>query len=263
MDNQHAHFWDGRIRGIIILALVMGIVALGAYSYATFKETRYFHGGPATITVNGEGEIFARPDIATFSFSVITEGEDAGTAQERSAEGINEILAFLGEQGIEERDIKTQYYNLNPRYDYLQSICDTRGFCPPGERVLRGYEVNQTVEVKVRTVENAGTLIAGVGERGATNVSGLQFTIDDDQALLAQAREQAITDAREKAEKLAQDLGVQLGRVVGFYENEGGYPYYSKSEAAYGGADMAQMAPEMPTGENTFMSQVNITYEIK
>lgn len=265
MENLNTHMGNSRVRGMLTFVLIMLVIALGTYSYAKIKETQTSPTGPATISVNGMGEVVARPDIATFSFSVVTEGDDASSAQEDSAKAINAILAYLKSQNIEDKDIKTLYYNLNPRYEYMESICNTRGLCPQGERVLRGYEVNQTIQIKVRDIENAGSLISGVGTQGATNVSSLAFTIDDEEKILAEAREKAIIDARAQAEELAHQLGVRLVRIVSFYENGGGYPMYNKMEMGIGGASdsAVPVSPEVPSGENSFTSNVNITYEIR
>jgi hypothetical protein len=254
------------MRGIIPLIGVAAIIGLLAYTYLAVTQARYMHTGPVVVSVTGEGEVFAKPDVATFSFSVHAEGDDAATAQDRSAEAINAITVYLGDEGIEERDIKTEYYNLNPRYEYMESICDTRGFCPPGERVLRGYEVSQTISVKVRNTERAGELISGVGTLGATDISGLQFTIDDESMLKAEAREMAIEDAEEKAEQLARDLGVSIVRMTGFWEDQGGYPmpYGMGGDAMERSVAMdTAVAPSVPTGENTIMSRVNISYEVR
>jgi uncharacterized protein len=254
------------MRGIIALLGIAAIIGLLAYTYNAVTQARYQHTGPVIITVQGEGEVFAKPDIATFSFSVHAEGGDASSAQEKSAEAVNAIVAYVADEGIEEKDIKTLYYNLNPRYEYLQSICNTRGFCPPGERVLRGYEVSQTVMIKVRETDRAGELISGVGTLGATDISGLTFTIDDENALTEEARVLAIQDAEEKAVKLARDLNVRIVRMTGYWEDQGGYPisYYGMGGAERSMAvDEAAVSPNIPTGENTVVSRVSISYEVR
>lgn len=219
------------------------------------------------IDVAGEGEVLAKPDIGNFSFSVRAEGEDAAVAQERSAEAINAILAYLKDNGVEEKDIKTQYYNLNPKYRYEERICVSIGYCPPGERVIDGYEVTQSVSVKVRNLDDAGKLISGVGDLGATNISGLNFTIDDTDVLEQEAREAAIADAKEKAERLAADLGMKVGDIVAFYDDHGGYypePYMARAvsmDMAY--EEEAITVPELPTGENTIRKSVTISFRLK
>ena len=253
------------MRTIVPIFAVVAIIALGAYVNLTVKQARYVYSGPVTISVVGKGEATAVPNIATFSFSVHAEDIDAATAQSKSATAMNAIIDYLKGANIEEKDIKTEYYNLNPRYEYPNIICADGVYCPPGERVLRGYEVDQSVSVKVRDTSKAGELISGVGERGATNVSGIQFTIDDEDNIKAEAREEAIADAQAKAEKLAGDLGVRIVRMTGFWEDQGAYPY------GYGGAEMgvstmakdAAVAPSIPVGENTVTAQVNISYEVR
>jgi uncharacterized protein YggE len=253
---------------VLMSFIFIGVVAaLAAYTQLTLKEARGVSTGETTISVSGEGEVLAVPDIGQFSFAVRAEGADAVEAQEASAEAINAILAYLNEAGVTQTDIKTQNYNLNPKYTYEERSCVSDGYCPPGERVIDGYEVYQNVSVKVRDLDNAGTLISGAGERGATNISSLQFTIDDESALQAEAREKAIADAKEKAEVLASDLGMRLDRIVGF--QEGGGNNYAMMERATMAMDSEEgfggkmIAPSLPVGENEIRSNVTITYQLK
>lgn len=247
------------------LVLAAAVVALGAYAYLTFAQAKYAGYGPTTIAVSGEAEVMARPDVGTFSFTVEAEADDAAAAQTASAERMNAVLAYLTEQGIEERDIKTQNYSLQPKYRYEERVCPMGSYCPPGERIADGFMVMQTVSVKVRDLDAAGNIIAGVGQTGATNISSLGFTIDDPSILEAEARVLAIADAEAKAEVLAEALGVTLVRMIGFYEQEKThYPVYGM------GGDMMErsamemaVAPDMPVGEDATHSLVTITYEIK
>jgi len=253
---------DSKLKGLVLIVLLLAAVALVAYTYLTLREGRYIYSGPTVISVRGEGEATRIPDIATFSFSVEATAADPAAAQGQSAESLNAIVAHLAERGIEERDIKTTAYNLSPRYEYSQAPCQA-GFCPPGRSELVGYTVNQMVEVRVRDTAIAGELIAGVGERGATNVSGLSFTMDDDSEAKAEARAAAVEDAKEKAKQLAGTLDVRIVRMTGFWEEEGGgYPMYDRG---YGGEMMESAAvnPAVPAGENTVRSVVNISYEIR
>ncbi len=255
------------VRVLLVLALVGLVAAFGAYTYQTLKTAKYQYMGPTTINVRGEGEVFAKPDIGSFTFSVRAEGVDAAEAQTKSAEAINGILAYLKEAGVEDKDVKTTNYNLYPTYNYGEDrVCAWGQYCPPMDPVIDGYEVSQMVEVKVRDLDKSGDLISGVGGKGATDISGLTFTIDDESELKAEARELAIAEAKEKAKELADDLDVRIVRMVGFYEEENyPMPYYG----GYAEADMAMskeqamVAPSMPSGENTIKTTVNITYEIK
>lgn len=254
---------DRRFKALVFIVLILIAVGIAAYTHLAYKQAKYMGMGMSTISVAGESEMFVKPDIASFTYSVMAEEKDVVTAQQKSAEAVNAIMAYLTEQGVEEKDIKTSNYNLYPRYEYSQGIC-MNGYCPSGEQRLVGYTVDQMVTVKVRKVENAGTLIAGVGSKGATNVSSLTFTVDDLDAAMEQVRAEAIADAKAKAERLADSLGVRLGKLVNYYE-ENPVPY----GYGYGGMmmekamDASLAAPSLTPGENEVTSRVNLIYEIK
>lgn len=213
------------------------------------------------ITVSGKGEVIIKPDIATVSFSVTAENLDVAKAQTESATKIDNIIAFLKTKGIEDKDIKTTNYNIYPRYNYVGA---TSYYPYTGKQELAAYVVSQTVEVKIRKIEEVGVILSGVGEFGITDVSGLTFTVDKVETINDQARDLAIEDAKAKAKVLAKGLGVKLVKITAFSEG-GNYPIYygmEKSSAlGIGGADV--IAPQVPVGENKITSTVSITYEIK
>ena len=270
------HEWatDQRLKGLVLGVLLLAVLALASYTYLTVKQAKYADNmyGPTTISVTGKGEVVQTPDVAKFSFSVQAEADSPETAQKESADAINTIVAYLKESGVAEADIKTTGYNLWPRYRdmptpvYYGDDIPMMEVMPPtydyNEDTVIGYTVEQTIEVKVRDTAQTGNLIAGVTDRGATNMSGLQFTLDDDSSAKAEARAKAVADAKEKAQQLADTLGVRLVRLQGFWEEEGGgYPMYD----GYGGGIMERAAvlPELPPGENMITSVVNLTYEIR
>lgn len=261
------NFFDSKTnRFLASLALFMLILALGAYAKLTFDQAKYGSGQyQASISVTGEGEVLAVPDIGQFTFSVEAEADTAAVAQEESGTKMNTILQYLRDQGIADKDIKTQNYNLYPKYRWEERVCQIGTYCGPGEQIQDGFTVSQSVTVKVRTIADAGKIIAGVGELGATNISGLSFTIDDTDALKAQARAEAIAEAQQKAALLAQQLGVRVVRLVGYYEDEGGYyePYYQERAFALDSGGGSFNGPEFPTGEQSTKVRLTITYEVK
>lgn len=251
-------------RLLATLAVVALIGALVSYSYYTLKQADYLYTGPTTISVSGTGEVMAIPDIGQFSFTVMAKGADAKGVQDEAAKKVNEIIAYLKGEGVDTaKDIKTEGYTLNPSYKYEQKPCALGQWCPPGEPVQDGFEVSQNVSVKVRNLDASGKLLAGVGEKGATNISGLTFTIDDEDKLKADARALAIADAETKSQQLAKELGVRVVRMTGFYEEANAYPI------AYAmGGDMMKSAevrstPEIPRGENSTVVTVSISYQVE
>lgn len=264
MDEvQKRRFSNAVFATVILLAVFLGVKAITG-----MKEYSHIGGGvypTNTITVTGTGEVFAIPDTGEFSFSVVEEGKTVKEAQEKATKKMNTILDAVKEMGIEDKDVKTIGYNSYPKYDYQTTSGCAQGYCPPGKSILIGYEVSQNISVKVRKTEQAGDVLTKVGTLGASNISGLNFVIDDLDKVQMEARDEAIADAKAKAEALADSLGVKLVKIVSFYENVGGpMPmYYGMGSADKTMSVEAQVAPRLPVGENETVSTVSITYEIR
>ncbi len=252
-------------RVLATLALAALVAALAAYAYYTMQQAQYLYTGPTTISVNGEGEVMAVPDIGQFTFTVTSSGADAGLAQSEAAKISNDVIAYLKEQQVAQEDIKTEQYLLSPKYRYVQPPCIIGRACPTGEQIPDGFEATQSVVVKVRDMKRAGELMTEAGKRGVTNISGLSFTVDDKTMYQAEARGKAIADAQAQVEKLAEQLGVKVVRMTGYYEELSALPYYGYgAESKAMSAPAADMAtPELPPGENVIKSRVSLMYHVK
>jgi uncharacterized protein YggE len=247
-------------KGLAILALIIAVVAL-LFTWGNSRDSRYGINDPRpSISVTGEGETFAQPDIATVTFGVSEDARVVGDAQTAASKKTNAILAALKQAGVADKDVKTTGYNIYPRYEYKKAGVE---WGPVGSPTVVGYTVSQMFEVKIRVLTDAGKILSTLGELGATNISGLSFSVDNEEAFVAAARAKAVVDAKAKAEVLARDLGVKLVRITGF--SEGGYypqPRYSAMKLDMASASGA-VAPEVPAGESTITSNVTITYEIR
>lgn len=250
--------------GSIVLTIV-GLSALKQYTYIGRDVPAY-----NIISVQGEGEAFMAPDTATFTFGVTREAATVAEAQAHVSERIEEVLAGLESFNIEEKDIRTESYNAYPRYEFQERefIAQTTIFPGPprgdSERVLVGYEVSQRISVKVRDLDQLSGVVQKLGELNVDNLNGPNLTIDDEDALVAEAREKAIEDARGKARDIARELGVKIVRVVGFGEYGGGSNYgYGGDFARAESLDGAVTKVEIPAGENKSVVNVTVTYEIK
>ncbi len=244
-----------------LLALFLLVQTLGAW-----KSWRVSNPAYNTISINGQGEAFATPDIATFTFSVSADAKVVADAQDQVTKKTDAIIAALKALGIEEKDIQTVDYSVYPKYVYTSTVCPANANCVPGRQVPDGYTVTNSLSVKVRSTADAGKALAEAGSKGATNVSSLSFTVDDQSAIEAQARTKAISDAKNKAEALAKSLGVRLVRVINFSDSYGGgpMPYYAKDVAVgMGASTQAAVAPSLQPGQNKVVSNVTVVYEIR
>lgn len=214
-----------------------------------------------TITVSEKSEVYAKPDLALANFSVKNEAKTVSEAMSANTEKMNTVIAFMKEQGIEDKDLKTTNFNIYPRYEYRKAESEIYPPYDGEKRILVAYEITQTLEVKIRDMEKIGDIIQGAADKGANRINNLQFTIENRDEFEKQARNEAIEKAKNKAKELASELGVHLVRITNFSEGGGsayrGYDYYAKAET------MSGSAPQIETGENKIEVGVSITYEIR
>jgi len=246
---------------------IIGFLIISAYAIISFSgsyaDNRNFM---RSFSVTGEGEVVAVPDIAQFSFSVTTEGgKDIASLQEENSNKMNKAIEFIKDNNVEEKDIKTQNYNISPRYQYYNCNrpYDSVAPCPPAEIV--GYTISQTIMVKVRNIPTAGDLLAGVVTNGANSVSQLSFTIDDPEEFKKEAREEAIKKAQKKAKELARTSGFKIGELISI--NESSYSpnrYLMATDMEYGiGGGMDLATAKIEPGSQDVTVNVTLRYEIK
>ena len=253
---------------LFVLGLVLSSFAFAwSYGVSAWKEA-HDSDQPRNISVAGEGKIEAKPDVAVFTVSVVTQAETVGEAQGENTKRSNDILEFLKKEGVAEKDLKTMGYNIQPQQQYFDNPPCYASPCPirkPPEIVA--YEVRNSLEVKVRDFNKTDDLLSGVVEYGANEVGSVYFKIDDEEKIKEEARKKAIEDAKKKAKILAKDLGVRIKRIVSFSESGGDFPYQrAYAEKAYGmggGADSVAATPQIEPGEQEVRVFVSVTYEFR
>ena len=237
---------------LLLLALTFWIGAKGRNAWREYK----FIGVPIernTITVTGEGKVVAVPDIATVDLGASVERTTVAAAQQENTRIMNALVEGVKGFGVRSEDIQTTSYQIYPQYDYSD-----------GQTRLRGYQVSQNVRVKVRALDRLSDILGLAGSLGANQVGGITFTVDEPEAIKAQAREEALEQAKAKAKALAKIADVTLRRVVSFSENASVppiyQPYFDKAaELGRGGAS----APTVEAGSTEFVLNVSVTYEIE
>lgn len=247
---------------VIIGLLVLAAICIHSCGGRGMMGRYGQNGAQNTISVSADGDVTAIPDIASISFTLSKDAATSGAASKNLNEITTSVLNYLKEQKIADKDVKAEYGGVNPKYSNITIYCVTVP-CPQGESKIVGYTATQSITVKIRDVDTANDIKTGLSKIGVDMISGPTFMIDNEDALRDEARGVAIKNAREKAEILAKQLGVKLGKVTSFSENGGGYPMmYAKSammDSAMGGAP----APVLPKGENKINSSVTITYSIR
>lgn len=241
----------------VATALILFLVILSVSEIVgisnKIKEGRYIGQSSQyknTISVSGEGKVLAKPDIGQVSLSVISDATTVAAAQKDNTDKMNKITKAMKDLGIEDKDLQTVNYSIYPRYQYTR-----------GKSEIIGYEVSQTLEVKIRDLDKAGEILGKAASSGANQIGSLNFTFDEPEKLKSEARQKAIANAQQKAQDLAKTLNVGLGKISSFSENVTGVPMpaYASEGLGIGGGGAT---PEIQTGQNEIQVDVMLTYEI-
>ncbi|MBI2020638.1 SIMPL domain-containing protein [Candidatus Daviesbacteria bacterium] len=203
-----------------------------------------------TFNVSGEGKVTVSPDIATVSVGVRAQAQTVKAAQDQLNSSINQVIAAIKQLGIDEKDIKTTNYNINPDYDYTT-----------GSQRIRGYTASSNVTVKVRDLDKVNNVIDVSTTNGANQIYGISFDVDDKTKAENEAREKAVADAKSKAEAAARIAGFRLGRMVNYSEGFTGGPIPYPARIAVGAAEVADSTQVEP-GSSEITVTVTLSYEI-
>jgi uncharacterized protein YggE len=235
--------------GLVLLAVVLVlqlVVVAGPATPGSVTE-------PTGITVMAQGKATGKPDLAMITVGVETRNAEARAAAEENDDRMADVMAAILELGVAEEDIQTVDYSVRAEIDWDDD-----------ERRIIGYVVSNSVMLKLREVDKAGDVLDAVTAAGANNIYGIQFTFDDPAVLREEARAEAMAQARDKAEALAQLAGVGLGKPryinESFMESPPYYlePIYAAAERGIGGG----AAPVQP-GQLEVAVQVQITFDIR
>ncbi len=260
-----------------IIVVIIGLLARGVFSH---KKSNYGFNDPApVITISGTGEINAVPDIALFTYSISKDAATIAEARNQVATTGNDLFGKLKAAGIAEKDIKTDSLSTYPKYENRASATNDCGVirgselgimapvacAPVYNSVVVGYTVTTTFSVKVRDLDQVSAIATLLTNAKLFSLNGPNFSIDNRDELVNEARQKAIKDAKKEAEMLASQLGVRLVGIVNFSED--GYNpapmYYDRAGANAMMSSEKSVAPELPAGETIIRSNVTITYRIK
>jgi hypothetical protein len=208
----------------------------------------------AELVVNGEGIVIARPDIATVTIGVVSEAANARAALDANNNNMRNVVSSITAAGVEERDIGTSGFNVEPVYSRPPLRPDGSQENPQ----IIGYRVSNQVTVRIRNIDNSGAVLDAVVTAGANRLTGIEFGIAEPGRLNDEALRNAIADARRKADLIAQAAGVRLVRVLSISTNNAfPRPEFDMRLAA-------ASAKEVPIlqGERTLSATASIVYEI-
>jgi uncharacterized protein YggE len=209
------------------------------------------------FVVSGEGKVFVTPDMARLSFGIEESGSSLKEVQDSVNRKSKTLTDSLKKLGIEEKDIKTSSYSVYPQYDFEAT-----------PQRIQGFQVSINYDVKIRDLDKVNDAITVTTASGANMVGGVSFEVNDEtrKDKLLEARKIAVSEAKEKAEGLAQAAGINLGKVVNISENSMGEPSpisYARDLAVNSAELEKPSEPEIVVGETELRVYVSLSYEIR
>ncbi|OGM02784.1 hypothetical protein A2115_01755 [Candidatus Woesebacteria bacterium GWA1_41_8] len=205
------------------------------------------------LSVVGEGKVDVTPDTAYVDAGITINNEISVEAVQKKITDINNsIISEVKSLGVDEKNITTSDFSIMPNYQYDN-----------GRNDISGYNGNATITIKTQDLGLVSKVVEGATKAGANRIQSLRFAVDNPDKYREQAREQAIANAREQAQKIAQTLGIQLGKVTNFVESSPQTPLAFESRALAPVGMGGGAAPDIQPGTQTITSTVTLYFEKK
>ena len=236
----------------LLMGLLVAAIALSACGTAQTAADSKIQ--PRTISVNGSSQVILTPDMAYVSIGVHSEAKDAKEAVASNNQQSQAVIDALVAAGVDAKDIQTINFSVYPQDKYS----------PTGELLEKVFAVDNTVYVKVRKLDSIGSLLDTAVQAGANTIYGISFDVENKDAAMAEGRKNAIANARQQAEQLAEAASVTLGEVysISSYSSAPSPMYYDVKGLGGGAADAAAYVPVQP-GQMTITVDVSVVFEIQ
>ena len=244
------------IIGLATILIIFGLTGCEQASTASAETSSInLNSQQNGIWVTGQGEVSVKPDIAIINLGIESEDDSVATARDRAAAAMNDVMDALFANGIADKDIQTQYFNIQQVRTWDRET---------EKEVVTGYRVTNTVTVTIRDIEKVGTIIDVVADAGGdlTRINGVNFSVDDPDEYYEEVRKEAMADAKNKAEQLTKLANVDLGDVTYISENSY-YAPVTKSAMAVGYDEAGSYSTSISPGELDISLSIQVAYAIK
>lgn len=196
------------------------------------------------VTVLGTGTVNIVPDRVVINSRIEHTGNSAAEVKRQNDEVVNEVIKYLRSEGIESKDIQTEYIRLNKEYNY--------------DSKETFYSANQAISILLKDLSKYETIMSGLLESGLNRIDGVQFQTSRKEELQAEARKKAVINAQQKATEYAQALGQQIGQAISINEVQTDHfqPVYRVMEMQAESLEQETIAP----GEMEVTVKVNVAF---
>lgn len=247
---------------VLVAALLVAQYGFGAQVQA--QEDTPVTIGSRSVTVVGEGSVTIEPDIANTTIGVEVVRPTVQDAVSEVRALMDAVLTALQEAGVAEEDLQTSGFNIWAERNFGGPVPMAEGNGSENGESVR-YHVSNNVQVTIRDLQNIEGVLDAAIQAGANNIYGISFSLDDPTVIESEARQEAIANARAKAEELASLTETEIGSVISISEvigQGGGYfggNFATASRDGLGGGGAGPIAP----GQLTLTMQLQVTYELQ
>ena len=243
---------------------VTDVLGTPQYAAATSRSLSQAYGSQSEgIFVSGTGRVAVDPDLAILKLGIDVQDESVSAAHARATAAMIAVSNAVEGTGVEDRDIQTQRFNIQPVYRWEEVISRTGK--RTNEQVLDGYRVTNSIAVKVRDLDSVSTVIDDATVAGGDDIriNGISFTIEDPTEARIQARIEATQAALAHGQQIADAAGVALGKPISLSESglsQPQSPFNVRSELAF--ADSAGAPTPIEAGELEIVVTVSAVFAI-
>jgi uncharacterized protein YggE len=244
MENYRLPIWIASILGVV---LIIFVVLLNVH------QLQLIRGDSQLLSVSATAKAESVQDIAIVTVGVVSEGQTAQEVKDQNSNKMNQVISFIKQAGIDDRDVKTSQFSISPKYNYSNQ-----------QQTVVGYQANQTITVKLRKIDKSTQqlqmIVDGAVMHGANQIQGIDFSFEDEEGLVQNARKQAIDKAKANALQIAKDAGLKLGRIVNVITTASGNPgpMFSSNLAL-----AKSTAPQIEIGSQEVFATVTVVFEIR
>ncbi len=238
----------------VLVSSILGCMLIIFVILLNIHQFQLIRGNSQLLSVSAIGKAESIQDVATVTVGVVTEGQTSQIVKDQNSTKMNQVITFIKQTGIEDKDIKTSQFYISPKYSYNNQ-----------QQTVVGYQANQTITVKVRNVDKSSQQLEGIVDgavtHGANQINGIDFSYGDDDALVQTARKQGIDKAIANARLIAKDAGLNLGGIVNVITSTSGnaQPIFADSNMA-----LAKSAsPQIELGSQEVFANVTVVFKLR
>lgn len=236
-------------KGFITSIITACVLTVGTSMYSTTEA--FASVTQRTITVTGGSSVTFQPNIATIDVGVITTNEDIHTAQLENNAKVEELIQKLKEFGIHIDDITTSFYNVSPNHHFNFNQLESYE-----------YRVENNLSINIRNLDDIGDIMMLSVENGANTLGGVTFSNTNIEVYYLKALEQAILNASQKANVIANTIGYELAGIISVVEENlfNNMPI-SRSNVFLASENITSSVPIVSPSELSLSANVTLVFE--